>query len=131
MKKLYMGDFLPNRAFDELNAGQIEQYYALLPAFYECGLCEGRHAIPVKDYIFPGTLNPLDYAGMREMAENAIPADCTRLVVYVTGLTCAMLAVVSVCVERGISLTAMHYDRESGKYLPQVVTGEEFYMCGR
>lgn len=43
------------------------------------------------------------------------------LVVYVTGLTACVAAVISVCVCYGVDLTLMHYDRASGGYLPQVV----------
>jgi hypothetical protein len=39
-----------------------------------------------------------------------------------------MLAVGQVCIARGISLTAMHYDRESGQYYPQKIT--QYHTCG-
>lgn len=45
------------------------------------------------------------------------------LVVYVTGLTACVAAVISVCVRCGVDLTLMHYNRETGEYLPQVVLG--------
>lgn len=45
------------------------------------------------------------------------------LVVYVTGLTACVAAVISACVSCGVDLTLMHYDRASGGYLPQVVLG--------
>lgn len=45
------------------------------------------------------------------------------LVVYVTGLTACIAAVIAVCVRCGVDLTLMHYDRETGEYLPQVVLG--------
>jgi len=95
---------------------------------YEMALCAGRHETPATSAIFAETLNPLDVCGLYNAADAAIPADCTDLTVYVTGLTVAMLAVVKVCIDRGISLTAMHYDRESGTYYPQVVT--QFVTCG-
>lgn len=89
---------------------------------YTFALCEGRHPIPeAQKSIFPGTVNPLDLDGMYETAWNAIPEDCGVLTVYVTGLTVAMLTVVRVCHARGIMLTAMHYDRDSGTYYAQRV----------
>lgn len=87
---------------------------------YTYALCAARHPIPVDAALFPSEVNPLDVDGLRDAAA-AIPADCTALTVYVTGLTAAMLAVVSVCAQRGISLTAMHFDRASGDYYAQRV----------
>ena len=86
-------------------------------------LCAGRHCTPAEASIFQETLNPLEIEELHRIADAAIPTDTTELVVYVTGLTVAMLSVVRVCLERGISLTAMHYDRESGNYYPQLVVG--------
>lgn len=85
-------------------------------------LCAGRHPIPGNPpAIFPQTVNPLDTDGLYQTANAAIPADCTDLTVYVTGLTVAMLSVVRVCVDRGIALNALHYDRDSDSYYPQAV----------
>lgn len=90
---------------------------------YVFELCSGRHSTPASKSIFQTTLNPLDTEELHRIADAAIPTDATKLVVYVTGLTVAMLSVVKVCLERGISLTAMHYDRESGEYYSQLVIG--------
>lgn len=43
------------------------------------------------------------------------------LVLYVTGLTVATVAVINVCMGVGIPLTLMHYDRDRGDYYPQEV----------
>ena len=87
---------------------------------YTFALCAGRHPIPGNpDAIFPETVNPLDLDGMFETAQRAIPEDCTDLTLYVTGLTVAMLTVVQVCLNRGVSLTALHFDRTSGMYYAQ------------
>ena len=94
---------------------------------YVMNLCEGRHATPATSAIFAETLNPLDVAGLYDAAKAAIPEDCTELTVYVTGLTVAMLSVVNVCMNSGISLTAMHYDRESRDYYAQQIT--QFTTC--
>lgn len=40
---------------------------------------------------------------------------------YVTGLTVALIEVLNVCKDWGISVTLYHYDRESGNYFPQKV----------
>lgn len=93
---------------------------------YKMGLCAGRHVIPgIDSYIFPETVSPTDFAELRDIAWENIPSDAETLHIYVTGLTAAMLAVVSVCQVRGISLVGHHYDRESGNYLPQTVLAYE------
>ncbi len=94
---------------------------------YNFELCKGRHSTPATSAIFAETLNPLDTSALYDAANAAIPEDCTELTVYVTGLTVAMLAVVNVCMDRGISMTAMHYNRDSGTYYPQPVT--QFTTC--
>ena len=61
---------------------------------YVFELCKGRHQTPATAAIYPGELNPLDVQGMYTAADEAIPADCTELVLYVTGLSVALLAVI-------------------------------------
>lgn len=84
-------------------------------------LCAGRHQTPADKAIFAAVNNVTDTEGLLQVARENIPADCSELTVYVTGLTPAMLAVVRACAERGIALVAMHFDRESGTYYPQKV----------
>lgn len=43
------------------------------------------------------------------------------LVLYVTGLSVALVAVINVCMRVGISLTLMHFNKENGDYYPQDV----------
>ena len=43
------------------------------------------------------------------------------LVIYVTGLTVALVAVINACLRVGISVTLMHYNRDTGSYYPQDV----------
>lgn len=109
------------------------------------GLCASRHPLPVTEYIYPETVNPLDFDGLKAGAVKFIRArvgvesvyaqpingndytdtECFRgrreLVVYVTGLTAATAAVIAACAESGVHLTLMHFDRESGNYLPQII----------
>lgn len=84
------------------------------------GLCAGRYEIPVREYIFPNELDPLDIKGMEMQAREKL-AGTSELILYVTGLTVALVAVVNVCRELNIKLTLMHYDRTSGDYYPQEV----------
>lgn len=101
-------------------------------AKYVFGLCEGRHVIPdVQNYLFGEIADPTDTAMMIDHAYDAIPQDCDELVVYVTGLTPAMLAVTTACIYRGITLTAMNFNRDTGDYLSQrVVTFTKCPWCG-
>lgn len=121
-------DYISNESFEELHWWEAQRYLETLPTVHEYALCASRHPMPdfLDGNIFPTEVNPLDVSAMIHMAENAIPEDCKYLMVYVTGLTAAMLAVVKVCADRGISLTAMHYNRDTGDYYPQVVLGEKF-----
>ena len=43
------------------------------------------------------------------------------LVIYVTGLTVALVATINACLRVGISVTLMHYNRDTGSYYPQDV----------
>lgn len=95
---------------------------------YVFGLCEGRHPVPATSFIFPGEIDPTDFTAMTRMANDAIPADAEHIDLYVTGLTAGVLAVVSVCEARKIGLTAYHYDRQTGNYLPQVIL--HYFRCG-
>lgn len=108
------------------------------------GLCgPGRHAMPVEQYIFPAEINPLDFDSMdkttgqflidhvglhyetREALNQSYEEDvpCFRgnkaLVVYVTGLSAALAAVITACAYNGVPLTLMHYDSSTGEYKPQ------------
>ena len=89
---------------------------------YTFQLCEGRHPIPKNPpALFPQRVNPLDVDALYCVADAVIPADAESVTVYVTGLTVAFAAVVSVCTERRINLTAMHFDRDTGDWYSQPV----------
>lgn len=109
------------------------------------GLCASRHPLPVTECIYPETVNPLDFDGLKAVAvefiRNRVGVEsvyaqpingndytgtecfrgCRELVVYVTGLTAATAAVIAACAENGVHLTLMHFDRESGDYKPQAI----------
>lgn len=90
---------------------------------YTLALCEGRHTMPaeVQGSIFPAEVDPTDLGGLTEYCQKGIPATCNELTLYVTGLSVALLAVVRYCDGNGISLTCMHYNRDTGEYYPQKV----------
>ena len=109
------------------------------------GLIKGRHEMPVNNYIFDEINNVLDFDNMGKQIINFINNNIkvysvygcginqigyedvevltsdTRLIVYVTGLTSVTAELIKVCALKGISLTLMHYDRDTGDYLPQVI----------
>jgi hypothetical protein len=93
------------------------------------GLCEGRHEITRDDgkslteFIFPQIVeNPLDFHANFETAYGCLkPLLYVKL--YITGLTPCLTATLLAAKEAGVeSLILMHYDRESGKYIPQDVS---------
>ena len=91
---------------------------------YNMGLVQGRHEISeVKDYIFTNTLDPADIQGIRSLAQKSLDflAKEDSLTVYVTGLTVALVEVINICHEKGVRLTLMHYDRDTGTYFPQEI----------
>lgn len=122
----------------------------------EVGLIKGRHELPVDKYIFENEeLNPLDVRGLKTKAELKIinllkeanidkvyttvclsneieyvdipvwQYDC-QLVIYVTGLTVALTAVLSAFVNKFLyGIVLKHYDKDSGSYYEQV-----FQTCG-
>ena len=109
------------------------------------GLIKGRHEMPVDNYIFDEINDVLDFNSMNKQICNFINNNIniysicgcginqigyedvevltsdTKLIVYVTGLTSVTAELIKVCALKGISLTLMHYDRESGDYLPQII----------
>lgn len=91
---------------------------------YIRGLVQGRHEIPqVKEYIFENALDPADIMGIRSLAKKSLEflSKGDNLKVYVTGLTVALVEVINICHEKGVALTLMHFDRNTGTYFPQEV----------
>lgn len=108
-------------------------------------LCEGRHQMPTDQYIFPHEIDPMDFDSMNktvgafleehvgirmhcqealnQMYEEDVPcyAGERKLVVYVTGLSAALAAVIRGCALNGVSLTLMHYNRDTNDYAEQVI----------
>ena len=90
------------------------------------GLFEGRHDLPaeVKGYIFTSEVDPADMAGLYQQVAEAL-AEVSSLTLYVTGLTAGTTAVLQYCFGNIIPVTLMHYDRISGRYVPQVILSEQ------
>lgn len=91
---------------------------------YKVGLCEGRHPLPVNEYVFGSVIeDPTDVDGLEEIAEeffrNLIP-DCL-LELYVTGLSVALIAAINVASKyiNIKNIVLMHYDSKTNTYYPQ------------
>ena len=93
------------------------------------GLCEGRHEItrddgkPLTEFIFPQIVeNPMDFISNFETAYGALEP-LLEVKLYITGLTPCLTATLLAAEKAGVdSLILMHYDKESGKYIPQDVS---------
>lgn len=93
------------------------------------GLCEGRHEItrddgkPLTEFIFPQIVeNPLDFHSNFWTA-HAYLEPLLEVKLYITGLTPCLTATLLAAKEQFLeSLILMHYDRESGNYIPQDVS---------
>lgn len=92
-----------------------------------CGLIRGRHRLPdsVSIYVFNSDVpqdHICDAAYMDDICSAFIARHKPgRVRVYVTGFTPALLALIRVCVQHGIALTAFNYDRESRSFWEQEV----------
>lgn len=91
---------------------------------YKIGLCEGRHPLPVNEYVFGSVIeDPTDVNGLEEVAEeffrNLIP-DCL-LELYVTGLSVALIAAINAAsIYINVkNIVLMHYDSKTNTYYPQ------------
>lgn len=92
-----------------------------------CGLIRGRHAVPdhVHFFVFDGDIpqdRVCDSFYMERVSAAFLDRFCpSKVSVYVTGFTPALLALVKVCKQRGVGLTAYNYDREGRKFWAQEV----------
>lgn len=98
------------------------------PSFHEkaqaaIGLIEGRHALPVSEYLLSADVT--DRAGFHQSlfdvafgaAQQAASRGSLKAVdLYATGLTVAVLGAVAGFQESGVTVTFMSFDRDSGQY---------------
>ena len=98
------------------------------------GLCEGRHEITQNNgealdgFIFSQVDSPMDFLSHFHTAKDYFSDNHAHtwedgVHLYITGLTTLLTATLLAAEKQGIEkLILMHYDRESGKYLPQDVS---------
>ena len=87
-------------------------------------LCEGSHPLPssVTGSIFSKSTDMTDVDGLYQIASSEISADVQEINLYASDVDGAeLLAVVGVCLDRGISLTVWHFNRNSGEYFADPV----------
>lgn len=92
---------------------------------YTLGLCAGRHDLPVSDFIFyDGDITfPINPTALLDTAATKLRYlyKGDKLVIYVTGLTPATVAITKFCSINGIKLTLKHFDHDSNSYIDDVV----------
>lgn len=82
---------------------------------------QGRHhhrELEGLESIFPGHVNHLNFEGMNSMAELKLKG-VDHLDLYVTGLSSALAAVLTVCTLHSISCSLWHFDRDKDSYVEQ------------
>lgn len=90
------------------------------------GLCEARHPYPVDDCIFPENI-PIFAFGMQEITaktviEPLVKRGLTRLVIYTSGCTQALLSAINVAQKYKVrEIVVMHYDSIKNDYQPQSI----------
>lgn len=94
----------------------------------QIGLIKGRHVLPpqVKGYVYDGPIpseHLVDDRWLYETAENALQRHAVEgeVMIYVTGLTQALIATLNACRAHGIKVYLVHYDREKKSWWTQGV----------
>ena len=86
-------------------------------------LFNGRHDIPTEEAVFDGPVeDPRDIKRIRYLARKKIWEYIGEeyVLLYVTGLTVALIETVKVCKEIEIIPILMHYDKKAEEYYPQL-----------
>lgn len=91
-------------------------------------LCEGRHEMPeeVEGSIFPNTIDPTDILKIKVIAkrklDKAVKEEGIKfLVLYVTGLSVALVECINWCAQNDVHLKLMHYNKVTDSYYGQWV----------
>lgn len=103
---------------------------------YKLGLCDNRHEIKdVTTYIFSeGAISfPIDPKALRNKVVDKFNelgiTDHDDLIIYVTGLTPALTAVIRIAFKHSMTLTLMHYDKDSKSYIEDVLFSPNDVGC--
>lgn len=89
------------------------------------GLIDGRHEMPVKNFILEKIVfGPTSYHDMEKAAVKTLESQKTNdsLIIYVTGYTPATIAAINAAKTVGYNqIILKHHDKDSGLYLDQWV----------
>lgn len=90
----------------------------------EFGLCKGRHEYPVKECIFPETVQRMNFTRLELTATDVlkplVDEGVKTLVIYVSGCKEALLAAYSAALKLHFrNITVMHYDKVYNQYTAQ------------
>lgn len=93
------------------------------------GAINGRHQLPVKEYIIQEDLQDVtDIVAIEKKVDSYFEKlnkeykeAKVQIILYVTGLTVVTLAVVKTCKKLGYGLVCMHFDRDSNSYIAQPI----------
>ena len=92
------------------------------------GTVSGRHQLPVQEYVINEEIEDVtDVDSIQKKVDKyfeeniANVDDKVELILYVTGLTLVVLAIVNACKKYGCDLVCMHYDRENNCYIGQKI----------
>lgn len=92
------------------------------------GTVSGRHQLPVQEYVINEEIEDVtDVDSIQKKVDKyfeeniANVDDKVELILYVTGLTLVVLAIVNACKKYGCDLVCMHYDRENDCYIGQKI----------
>lgn len=89
------------------------------------GLINGRHPLPVDNYILEEVADPMNMAAIHVavyQSLDALLANASNNVLvelYVTGLTSVSIEAIQYFIQNGIEYVAMHYNRDTNSYIPQ------------
>ena len=81
------------------------------------GLIKGRHNLPIEDYVFDEIDDMFKFFNLEVKALSSIKKTSDMLVLYVTGLTVATIAVLNIAKKLGYKdVVLKHYNKDNGLY---------------
>lgn len=96
-----------------------------------CGLVNGRHEMPVSLFIFDNISNEdmFNYNLQEEICKKFITdhiefkdgVSMSTMIVYTTGLQCALATLIKVTHKMQVNLIINHYNSDNGKYISQTI----------
>ena len=108
-------------------------------SYKRLGMIADRHNMPTSAYVYDRVDQDLmfDYELQYNIAKEKILQEVefidgepqNGILLYVTGLTCALASIINVCKDLNVPLTLMHYNNSEHCYMPQIITGGVNNAC--